>query len=310
MSSEELCLRCQGSISIQLNGLWDTRFGIENEYSIGVCDVCRLEQLVPAPNQPELKRLYETFYNFGGCGESLYERLREQLFASPIYHLWAWIDGDISFHFKKGRGRLLDVGCNEGRGLERYRDNSFDAEGLELNDRAAEIARARGFIVHSDLDALQAGLPYDIVILSNVLEHSLDPVKMLLQINRVLRPGGQLWISCPNYRSWQRKLFGSRWINWHVPFHIVHLCEDTAAMLLKDAGFRQRSIRQESPALWAAYSLLAWLGARQGQRTSTLRNPFLVMAATAVIRGGLFPILWLANRLGGGDCLLITAEKS
>jgi hypothetical protein len=36
---------------------------------------------------------------------------------------------------------LLDVGCNEGRGLSLCADNGFQAEGLELNEAAAALAR-------------------------------------------------------------------------------------------------------------------------------------------------------------------------
>ena len=42
---------------------------------------------------------------------------------------------------------LLDVGCNEGRGLTMYAGNGFQAEGLELNRVAADAARQKGFVV-------------------------------------------------------------------------------------------------------------------------------------------------------------------
>ena len=43
------------------------------------------------------------------------------------------LEGDFSFHRPKGTGRLVDIGCNEGRGLKIYSRNGFQAEGLELN---------------------------------------------------------------------------------------------------------------------------------------------------------------------------------
>jgi len=90
------------------------------------------------------------------------------------------IDGDVSFHSHRGQGRLLDIGCNEGRGLEIYKRNGFHPKGLELNEKAAKNARIAGFTVHTQtLEEFQTEDPFDIAVLSNVLEHAPDPKEML-----------------------------------------------------------------------------------------------------------------------------------
>ena len=68
----------------------------------------------------------------------------------------------------------------------------------------------------------------------------LDPRLMLADVHRLLKPGGEVWISLPNSRSWLRGLFGRSWINWHVPFHITHFSADRLRSLLAEAGFRRR----------------------------------------------------------------------
>ena len=82
------------------------------------CHNCGLFQTIPALDPEQLKELYETFYNFGGEKGTIYTKFRELFFGSFFYRFWMALDGDISFHSRKGRGRLLDVGCNEGRGTE------------------------------------------------------------------------------------------------------------------------------------------------------------------------------------------------
>ena len=271
---------------------------------------CGIEQTCPVPTPEELKNLYETFYNFGGEKGTIYTRLRARFFSSVFYRFWLAIDGDISFHRMKGSGRLLDVGCNEGRGLQIYRANGFDAEGLELNEVAAKEARAKGFTVYAEaVEVFQPEQPYDVVVLSNVLEHSLDPKNMLFHVHRILKPGGQVWISCPNSESWLRYLFGRYWINWHVPFHIVHFSRHTLTGLLEKTGFKVQKLKQESPSLWAAHSLIVRLFAKPGRPTKKLRSPILVATLMLVIRALCFPILWLGNRLDNGDCLVIVAQK-
>jgi 2-polyprenyl-3-methyl-5-hydroxy-6-metoxy-1,4-benzoquinol methylase len=306
----EPCLACGGVLACEIAQLHDTRFGIPQPYGIGRCRHCDLLQTVPRPSAAELERLYAKHYNFGGESGTLYTRLRQRFLASSLYRLWLALDGDISFHARPGRGALLDIGCNEGRGLPLYAANGFAiVDGLETNPVAAAAARQKGFAVHELPPAqFRPAQPYDVVVLSNVLEHALDPAAMLREVARLLKPGGAVWISCPNARSWLAELFGTSWINWHVPFHICHFSPATLAATLARAGFTVERSEQATPALWVAHTLIAAAAAQPGRPTRLLRQPILVMALMAISRGLLFPALWLGNRLGRGDCLMITAR--
>lgn len=304
------CTICNSDINKTNKAIYDTRFGLDKIFDIGRCINCGVTVTFPSPSFEDLKTLYETYYNFGSKEETIYTRLREHLFASPLYRFWLAIDGDIAFHNIKGSGRLLDIGCNEGRGLNLYRQNGFDAEGLELNELAAAEGKKKGFKVYTNpVETFCPTEPYDVVVLSNVLEHALKPTEMLDHIFRILKPDGQVWISCPNLESWQCKLFGKYWINWHVPFHIVHFSQHILVKTLKASHFKIQDMRQASPSLWIAYSLITSLFAKPGQPTKQLRNPFLVAAFMILARGILFPILWLGNRMGYGDCLVVVAQK-
>lgn len=298
---------------MDINALFDTRFGIATPYWFARCENCGLEQTVPLPTSEELKTLYETYYNFGGEEAepaNRYVQLRKQFQDSWLWDLWLRIDGDISFHTLRGKGRLLDVGCNEGRGLIRYQSSGFTVEGLELNSKAADVARKKGFVVYADsIEQFEPAEKYDVVVLSNVLEHALNPAGMLTHAARVLKPGGQVWISCPNSQSWLRLAFGRFWINWHVPFHVSHFSRQTLTNILRGSGFELKELRQETPALWVAHSILSRLFSKPGYATMQLRSAILVAGLMLVIRGLGFPLLWLGNHLGKGDCLLCVASK-
>jgi len=166
----------------------------------------------------------------------------------------------------KGAGHLLDIGCNEGRGLVLYAQNGFQAEGLELNENAAAVARAKGFrVMPAALERLAPAEPFDVVVLSNVIEHLPDPVAALQTVHRLLRPGGQVWISCPNGNSLWRRVFGRRWINYHVPFHLWHFSPDTLREILTRADFRDSGNSNPYPAIWLTDSLCGIFGNRQGR---------------------------------------------
>lgn len=302
------CFLCGHSMYEELCGLSDNRFGSPGEYCIAKCLNCGLLQTIPVPDAEQLKQLYETYYNFGGEKGTSYTKSREVFFSSFLYRFWMALDGDISFYSRKGGGRLLDIGCNEGRGLAIYQRNGFDTEGLELNEKAAQNARKAGFSVHTQtLEEFQPEEPFDIVVLSNVLEHAPDPKEMLENVSRVLKPGGQIWISCPNSQSWLRKLFGRSWINWHVPFHLFHFSGKTLSQLLQRSGFKIRELKCATPSHWMSQSIVAAISARRGRKTRHLRSPLLVGFLMLFCRFVLFPFLWLGNLSGYGDCLIIEA---
>jgi len=304
------CPVCGGATVLLPNGPFDTRFGIARRLDARRCVDCGLARSDPVPSADDLAALYREHYNFAAAGAAggRYEAIRKMFFDSPLYGLWARLDSDISFHLRRGHGRLLEVGCNEGRNLIFYRRAGYVAEGQEINPVAAEQARSKGFTVHErDIDALGPDHSYDVVVLSQVLEHALDPEVMLRQAHRLLAPGGALWVSCPNVDSWAAELFGKYWINWHVPFHITHFDAGTLAHAAERTGFAVREQSQETPALWIAMSVINRFCARPGEVNTALRNPGLVMALVALARGVLFPLLWWGNRRGRGDCLKLVA---
>ena len=57
------------------------------------------------------------------------------------------------------------------------------------------------------------------------------------------------------------------------------------------------------------FALIALAFARPGRTTRALRNPLLVAGLMAVARLLLFPLLWLGNRSGHGDCLIAVAAR-
>jgi 2-polyprenyl-3-methyl-5-hydroxy-6-metoxy-1,4-benzoquinol methylase len=307
---ERSCVSCGAALEMTAVGLYDTRFGSPGSYNVHECVRCGLEQTGPRPSAAELKHLYETYYNFHGVTSERYVRWRERFFFSVLNRIWSWLDGDISFYRRRGTGRLLDIGCNEGRGLRIYSHNGFKVEGLELNEVAAASARQCGFTVHTcALEDFVVESPFNVTVLSNVLEHSLDPRRMLRDAHRILAPGGQVWISCPNSKSWLRSLFGRYWVNWHVPFHLVHFSSNTLTALLQETGFDRVEVFQITPAHWVAASLIVRMFGREGRATRALRNPVLSAILLVLVRFLFFPILWFGNHKGRGDCLVVIADK-
>jgi len=303
------CLLCNGEVTDVLASVFDTRFGAPGEYAIVSCNACGQLQTRPRLSESDLVAAYERYYNYGS-GATAYAAFRQRLVESWPYRLWLALDGDITFQTRQGQGRLLDIGCNEGRGLVAFRRNGFDAQGQEVNPVAADMARALGFEVSvGPLEKVPGESVYDVAVMSNVLEHAGDPRAMLTEAHRLLRTGGEAWISLPNAASAWRRIFGRRWINWHVPYHITHFDRVSLACLLEEQGFDLVEVRNETPALWVAQSLIAAIFARPGRPCRQMRTLVLVVPLVAMVRLLLFPLLWWLNRRGGGDALVVRASK-
>lgn len=109
--------------------------------------------------------------------------------------------------------RVLDVGCSRGNFLAAGARLGFHMEGVEPAANIAAAARAQGLMVHTGLLA-DIGLPaaaFDAITLFEVIEHLQEPLPLLRECHRVLKPGGILVLSTGNSASWTVAAMQARW---------------------------------------------------------------------------------------------------
>jgi hypothetical protein len=133
---------------------------------------------------------------------------------------------------------------------------------------------------------------------------------MLAEVRRLLRPGGEVWISCPNAASLWRRVFGRAWVNWHVPFHLWHFSPKTLQKLLDSAHYRIITINTFTPALWVTQSICLKLSRKAGGRNRLIRCAPLIALMTLTIKLFSPPFFHNINQQMAGDCLIIVAKAN
>lgn len=139
------------------------------------------------------------------------------------------------------RGRLLDYGGGLGRTALAAHQAGFEAIVLEDSHKAV----AEGVLHHPDITWIRGkempeDIPdasMDVITLFHVLEHLLDPLKVLQGIHRVLRPGGLVVIEVPNWGSHLRRIQGLKW-QYALDHHVNHFDQRSLTFTLRSAGFR------------------------------------------------------------------------
>jgi SAM-dependent methyltransferase len=180
---------------------------------------------------------------------------------------------DVTRHFPPS-DRVLDVGCGTGwlaRHFEHY-------TGVDASPAAVEEAARHGRDVRlADVDE---PLPFpdatfDGVVLKDLLEHVADPVAVVAEARRVLRPGGRVFASSPD---------AQRWV-WDDYTHRRPFTRKAFRLLFRDGGFTVEQVGYES--VMPGTSIVA-------ARTRSKRRPAVLRAAAwlPVVRRN----VWLTAR--------------
>ncbi|MGD9797943.1 MAG: methyltransferase domain-containing protein [Acidimicrobiia bacterium] len=105
-------------------------------------------------------------------------------------------------------GRVLDLGCSDGRLGARLRSLGHEVTGVDV-EKHDGVADQLDHFVEADLDhgiPDEVGGPFDVVLAADVVEHVRDPERVLRAAADRLAPGGVLVASVPNFAHWYPRL--------------------------------------------------------------------------------------------------------
>ncbi|HVO95801.1 MAG TPA: class I SAM-dependent methyltransferase, partial [Terriglobales bacterium] len=202
-----------------------------------------------------------------------------------------------------------DVGCGGGGYLYRLRQWGWDTYGVEPSETGAEQARRLGLNVkHGSLQSAAFDNEFfDVIRLSNVLEHLPDPTSTLHEIRRILKSDGRVYITVPNTRSLVFHLFRENWYALDAPRHVISYSPKSLTTLAERTGFQMQSMNFAAGPFNFVRSM-KYLGDEKGRHwPAWLRG--IRWNRNKFIRRSLKPFFFIVDGLGYGDFLHATLVK-
>lgn len=210
-------------------------------------------------------------------------------------------------------GKLLDIGCAGGIFLQAMKNvPNWELYGVEPNKKAAESAGlGEGLnIFNGTLE--QAAYPdnfFNAVTLWDVLEHLPDPGATLLEIQRILKPGGAIDLRLPNFNSLEARVFNRYWVGLDSPRHLYVFSKNNLKELLIKNGFKVVEIKSGIGSFPNfVLSLKFWLTAHKMSTSS--RKKILSIIESLPIKALLSPFFFLIDQVGYGSSLVVVAVKA
>lgn len=258
-AASDHCCFCGSSALLQTHtGLYHPFKADHGPFSFHSCRDCGAGLTLAPPSVARLSALYGSFRDglpdlhrtitqddpqtalYGLCVRRLLGLAGAEIGPAP-----AWLDvgaggGELS--------SLLSAALPGGRGVAI--DLHERPELLSGNDRVAW----RQVDINADDFASQAGAPVELVVSTAVWEHVVHPDRFVLNLLRLVKPGGVVYLLCPNYGSLARRIMGDRW-PYFTPGE--HLNIPTAAGARACLARQWRDLHGQGPVPWIRSRALA-----------------------------------------------------
>ncbi len=272
----------------------DFEYGsLPGEFRLVACCGCGHQFIDPLPSPSEVERLYsDTYYTVNPRSplyfRGLVKRIKQQQEVNNTLRLVAPLQPRS----------ILEVGCGNAQRLARLRgawQPSPRVVGADLSispelrrfatEQAVELVEAN---VDESLEVFD-GESFDVIIMSQLIEHLRDPARALRRLRSILSEQGRLIIETPNRGGLDYELFKQRyWGGYHLPRHFHLFTRESLRRTIEEAGMHVVAAGcVPSPGLWIM-SLRNRLGLSSVSRG---RSPFEVLNFSNLLAVGTFSAL-------------------
>ena len=193
------------------------------------CNRCSFvfSQAIPTPE--ELEKHYEGYGRNDYLSPITIKRYEELLEAMEPF---------------RKTNKLLDVGCGIGYFLEVAKRKGWEVYGTEYTDEAVAICSEKGIhmkkgkLAHSNYPAQS----FDIITSFEVIEHINNPNEEIHHFNKLLRSGGLVYVTTPNFNSLLRYRLKATYNVITYPEHLSYYTPKTLKRLFRQHGFKTKKV--------------------------------------------------------------------
>jgi 2-polyprenyl-3-methyl-5-hydroxy-6-metoxy-1,4-benzoquinol methylase len=154
---------------------------------------------------------------------------------------------DLLLFFEKQRvnNTIIDIGAGDGHFIGLAQQNNWKAYATEFDDTSVKLCQEKGVTVHKGkLDAKQYAPNYfDVIYSSEVIEHINNPVEEIENFHHILREGGLVYVTTPNFNALSRRILKHKWNIFNYPEHLSYYTPKTLTKLFTEHGFRKVQIQ-------------------------------------------------------------------
>ncbi len=140
---------------------------------------------------------------------------------------------------------LIDVGCGIGHFLTVAKERGWNVYGTEFTDEAIQICQNKGISMHQGVlnPTNYPSNHFDVVVSFEVLEHINNPQEEVANFNTILREGGAVYLTTPNFNAISRLILKEKWAVIEYPEHLCYYTPKTLSSIFKQFGFSKKWIQ-------------------------------------------------------------------
>lgn len=181
------------------------------------CSNCKLHFVSPLPSLDSNFYDQDYYSSWGMKGNvlpKLVRHLKEANMRKHVKRIKEFVQ----------EGNILEIGCAMGSFLKVALEEGFKGTGIDLSYQACEIAKKEvpgAEIFQGTLETVSfEPESFDIIFMSDVIEHVSDPHHFLRELYKLLKNNGFIYIITPDPKHWSCALAGKHWVHFK-PEHLV-----------------------------------------------------------------------------------------
>jgi 2-polyprenyl-3-methyl-5-hydroxy-6-metoxy-1,4-benzoquinol methylase len=149
-----------------------------------------------------------------------------------------------SFEKYKVSNNIIDVGAGDGHFIGLAKQTGWNAFATEFDNASVQLCQEKEVMVHKGKlnSDNYADNYFDIIYSSEVIEHINNPLEEINNFRKILRTGGLVYVTTPNYNSISHKILKNKWNVFNYPEHLCYYTPKTLAKLFLDNGFKKVSV--------------------------------------------------------------------